>query len=329
MPQPTASSVHVNVPLTNISIAFLQDPGKFVADKVFPIVPVQKQSDRYYEYDRPAWLRDEAKLRAPSTESAGGGWTLTNTATYFCDVVAYHKDIDDQVRANADSVINMDRDATAFVIQKILLKREVDFAATFFTTGVWTTDQTGVAAAPAANQFLQWDQSASTPVEDIEAQRTAILGLTGFEPNVLLVGRHVFKALKNHPDILDRIKYGGTSANPAIVTPAMLAEVFGVEKFLIANAIKDTSLEGATAAPGFIFGKAALLCYAPASPGLLTPTAGYIFAWTGLEGANAFGTRINTFRADLIKSDRVEAEAAYDMVKIAADLGKFFTAAVA
>ncbi len=45
---PTQTDVHVNQPLTNISVAFMQSDAGFVARKVFPVVPVAKQSDRYY-----------------------------------------------------------------------------------------------------------------------------------------------------------------------------------------------------------------------------------------------------------------------------------------
>ena len=44
MPNPTQSDLHVNVPLTNVSVAYMQDKAHFIADKVFPRVPVQKQS---------------------------------------------------------------------------------------------------------------------------------------------------------------------------------------------------------------------------------------------------------------------------------------------
>ena len=52
MPQPTASDVHVNMPLTNISVAWMQNQQEFIADRVFPTVPVKHRSDRYYVYDR-------------------------------------------------------------------------------------------------------------------------------------------------------------------------------------------------------------------------------------------------------------------------------------
>jgi hypothetical protein len=46
--QPTASDVHVNTPLTNISIAYMQMQSEYKAADIFPIVPVSKQTDRYF-----------------------------------------------------------------------------------------------------------------------------------------------------------------------------------------------------------------------------------------------------------------------------------------
>ena len=63
--KPTPSDVHVNQPLTNISIAYLQSQMRFVADRIFPVIPVEKQSDRYYTYDRGDWNRNEMQERAP------------------------------------------------------------------------------------------------------------------------------------------------------------------------------------------------------------------------------------------------------------------------
>ena len=49
---PSRGDVHVNRPLTNISIAFLQTQEAFVADRVFPNIPVTKQSDLFFTIDR-------------------------------------------------------------------------------------------------------------------------------------------------------------------------------------------------------------------------------------------------------------------------------------
>jgi hypothetical protein len=131
MPQPTRGDVHVNRPLTNISVAFLQDQSRFIADKVFPSVPVMKKSDLYFTYPKEQWFRTDAQKRAPSTESAGSGYGIT-TASYSCEPYALHKDVDDQIRANADSPINLDAEATEFVTRQLMLKREKDWATAFF-----------------------------------------------------------------------------------------------------------------------------------------------------------------------------------------------------
>src|SRR5947208_424509 len=118
MPNPTLSDVHVNTPLTNISIAYQNNIGGFIADRVFPAIAVPKQSGLYYRYARDDWYRSEALLRAPGTESAGGGYRL-DTDTYFAHVYAVHKDVDEQIAANADDAIDMDRDATQWVTNQL------------------------------------------------------------------------------------------------------------------------------------------------------------------------------------------------------------------
>ena len=66
MGQPTRSSVHVDAVLTNISIAYIQDRSKYIATKVFPIIPVDKLSDVYFSYTKNDWFRDEAQRRGLS-----------------------------------------------------------------------------------------------------------------------------------------------------------------------------------------------------------------------------------------------------------------------
>ncbi len=48
MAQPTASDVHVDAVLTNLSVAYIQEQDAYIATKVFPVIPVDKKSDKYY-----------------------------------------------------------------------------------------------------------------------------------------------------------------------------------------------------------------------------------------------------------------------------------------
>jgi len=328
MPLPTLSDVHVNRPLTNISIAMIQDDNNFVAQKVFPNIPVSKQSDAYFTYDNAYWNKDEMQLRAPATESHGNGWKIDANSTYFARVWAFHKDIDDQIRANADSPLNLDTEATKYCTLKALLKREKIFATNYMTGGVWTRDWDGVAAGPIGNQVLQWNDAASTPIEDVWDAKEDMLELTGFEPNVMVLGYPVYKALINHPDTVDRVKYGNTSG-VAMIDLNELAQLFKVDKVLVMRGIENTAVEGAAGVNAFIGGKVAGLFYVPPSPGLMTPSAGYTFSWTGFLGAGPAGNRIKRFRMEQLSSDRVEIEIACDLKLISAGLGAFWASVVA
>lgn len=316
MPQPTQNQVHVDAILTNISTAYMQKAENFVATRVFPVVPVSKQSDKFYTYTKNDWFRDEAQRRADATESAGGGYNLS-TDSYQADVYAFHKDIGDQTRANADAPINVDREAAEFVTSRMLLKMETQFVSSFFTTSVWATDSTP------AN--LWSDYTSSDPIGDIETGKRTILSTTGYEPNTLLLGYDTFIQLKNHPDLIDRIKY--TSSQ--VLSESLMASLFGVPRVMVAKNIKATNNEGATGAYAFNYGKHALLTYSAPSAGLLQPSGGYIMSWTGVSQGLGSTIGISRMRMEQFKADRIEAEVAFDMKVIGTDLGYFFNSCVA
>lgn len=316
MPQPTSTDAHLDQLLTNIGVAYIQSQDHFIASKVFPIVPVDKQSDKYRTWTKNDWFRDEAEQRRAGAESVGSGYTLSDTA-YFCDKYAIHKDVDDDTRRNADAVHDLDREATEFVTQRLLLRHEIQWVTDFFAASIWGTDSTPT--------NLWSNYSTSDPLQDVEAGKETILSNTGFMPNTLVLGYQVYRQLRNHPDLVDRIKY--TSAQT--LTVEMMARLFDVERVLVARAIKATNKEGATGAYAFTHGKHALLCYTPAAPGLMTPSAGYIFAWRGVSGPMSQTIGVSKFRMEHLKSDRVEAEYAFDNKVIGNDLGYFFSSCVA
>ena len=338
MPNPTLQSVHTNRPLTNISIAYTQNADAFIASRVFPSIGVSKRSDSYYTYDRSYWFSSNVQKRAPGTESAGGGYKLGQDS-YFCDVYSFHKDIDDQIRDNADLPLNLDREATEYVAAQFMIHRERDFANTFLAGGVWTFEADGVASGETAagsfdptnasnNDLRQWNDPASTPIEDIRRAKEFMLERTGFEPNKLTMGVRVFNRLMDHPDIIDRIKYGQTAGAPAAANRETLAKLFEVDEILVAKATNNTAAEGLAESNSFIVGKHALLSYAPATAGLMTPSAGYTFNWTG--HTKGFGApEMKKFRMEHLESDRVEGKMAYDLKKVAGDLGYFFDGIVA
>lgn len=327
MAMPNKNMVHIDQALTTISVAYMQTEDMFIADKVFPMVNVEKQSDRYFRYLKEDWFRDEAAMRAPATESTGGGYDIDNTPTYYCNKYAYHKDITEEDRVNTDQPLKPDEDAAQYVASKLLLRREVIWGSNFFIPGVWANQRVGVIAAPVLpGQFLRWDVPGSTPIEDISAAKMTIASQTGLLPNTLVLGANVYEKLRNHDDILGRIIF----TQRGIVTADILAALFDVQRVVVAWAVRNIAAKGAAENTNFLLGNHALLCYVPKSPGLKTASAGYIFPWTGMMGAQSYGMRVNRFDMPIlgIGTERIEGEMAFDMRIVAADLGHFFAGAV-
>lgn len=325
--QPGSGDVHVDRPLTQIAIAYAQDPEQFVSDRVFPVLPVAKQTDKYFTIPRGHWFRDEMKKRAPGALSAERTHAAS-TDSYSCDVWALHEMLADQVAANYDSPLQPRREITEGLSQAGMIRKEREFVTSFFTSGLWTTDQTGVdSASPGANEFGRWDRADSTPIEDIRLGKRTVQARTGFRPNKLVVGRAVYDALLDHPDIVGRLDRGQTSG-PAVVMRQNLAALFELDEVLVMDAVYNSAVEGATDSIDFIGGKSALLVYSAPSPGLYVPSGGYTFSWTGLLGAGALGMRMKRIRDEKREADMLEIQMAFDQKLVSADLGQFYITAV-
>lgn len=324
---PIRQQIHIDRPLTNISVAYMQSADVFIADKVFPVIGVQKQSDTYFVYNRDDYFRDEAAERAKGTESAGGDYDVEQAPPYYARIYAYHQDVTEQDRVNADDPLKPNQDATEFVSHKLLLKRENIWAQKYFQPGIWATEIQGVSSNPSAGQTLQFDQASSDPVKFIKNQATRMIERTGYKPNTLVLSPYAYDALVEHPDIIDRVKYTQTG----IATRQLLATLFEVNNVYVPYAIQNTQAKGKQGQYSFVMGKHALLCYVEPNPGLKKPSAGYTFAWTGLKGAGAFGNRIVRIPMPWLGMDteRIEGEMAFDMKVVGADLGVFLKDIVA
>ena len=327
MPLLTPSAVHVDQPLTNLTLAYAQSQENFIADKVFPTVGVSKQSDKYYLYDRANMNRtgDVEKL-APRTEVNRIGMTISNSS-YFADVYGLGMDFDEQTLANEDAALEIRSAGAETLAMRLMIHREEQFATNFFSDNIWGTNYDG-AGATAGTNFLYWDDAAAKPIQNVtDLRRVMQLKSGGFKPNTMVVGKEVRDALVNNADILARLNGGATVTNTALVTDAKLAEIFEVENFYVMEAVKNSSVEGVAESNAFIGGKHAMLCYTPNNAGLMSPAAGLTFAWNNLEGVNNLGITVESFSDDALKrqqiAEMIQVKMSYDMKIVGADLGAF------
>jgi len=291
--------------LTNVGLKYMQDRSNFASGRVFPNCTVNLLSSTYPTYDKSYWMKNEADVRAPGTESAGSPHAR-GTDSYACKDISFHEDVPNEYIANDPSPLNPEKAATRRVANKIDIYDEVAFAANFFVTGKWATDLTPGTAWTAAG--------AGDPFGNIDTAKATVKAATGFDPNRILVNRTVYDVLKRHSDIKDQIKYTSSSN----VTTGLLASMFEVEEFIVMNGVYDSAAYGASASQGFIGSNHCLIYYAPSAPSLEEPSAGYRFTWNGYGNA---GYGVDNFDLPKQKARRVEAHNYRDFKLVASDLG--------
>jgi len=313
---PTSNQVTASVPLTNISVAYAQDQNNFVAEKMFPTVPVNVQTGQYWTYTAADMHRSQMQKRADGAPSVQGDYGLS-TSTYFAEVYAENVSIGAQARANAVSPLDMDRDAALYLTNQALLHKEIQFANTFLTTGVWGTDKT---------PGTLWSAGGSTPINDIRTGMQTVLKNTGQRANKIVCSIDVFNTLIDHSTIVGRILNTDINAMAQVSVP-VLANFFQVDEFLVMNAMQNTAVEGATASNAFIGSKDMLIAYTPSTPSLMTPSAAYNFAWTGYD--NTMGLGVSTWYENARKADIVEVEYAAVQKVVSSASGYFLNNVIA
>lgn len=328
MSQPTQSDVHVDVPLTNMSVAYQQDLAAYQADNLAPIMPSDKQTNKYFTFTKDFWFRDAMQVRGPGAAAPRVGYGI-GTGSYSIDVWSGAKSIDDQTRSNEDNPLNSDRNAMQFITRLERIRREKSFAAACLATSKWDTDITGnTSASVLGTSIAQFDDSDSHPLIDIAYYRSYVQLRTGLMPNVLCLGQQAWDALKNHADLLDRVHGGSTNGNPAMVTRELVAQIMELDEVVVLSAVENTAAQNATFSGSYIAGKHGLLMYRDKTAALEAVTSVRTFTWQQYAG-NSNGTRILKYRDENTHSDIIEIESAFTHKIIASDLGVFLNGLVA
>lgn len=318
MPQPTGSDLHIDTYLSNVGVAYMNEPGAYIADRVFPVVPVNKQSDLYPVYEKDYWFRDEAQKRAPLTEGQGGGYELDTPGTYYCHEWEFHKDIPEEDIDNQDDVFDLEDDATAFVVEKLRIKRERVWAENYFAEDIWGTEVAGAA------DFVQWDNDDANPIADVEHWKELILRNTGIKANTLVVPNRIHGYIKNNDEVLDRFKY----TQAGIITQDILARVFEVDNYLTPYALHAANAEGDDEDLQYILNSTCvLLVYAAPRPSRRRPSGGYTFRWRRPRFGGKTGDRLETTirRWDLGRKRGLQIQGSVyeDLKLVASDVGLF------
>lgn len=317
-----------NMYLTNVSIAYLQNPANYGKGlRLFPRVQVPLSAGHFYKFDKASVSRDDVQ-RKPQFGKVNPVIMGNDEDTYSCKIDQIIMGIDqitalNYQRSGAVGLNNPARAKTIIATEKMNIHMDAVFARNFFNAGVWGNEMTGTSTTPSGSQFYQFDNANSDPIKLFDDLIDEITREGRRRPNKLALGVDAFKGLKHNPMIYERIKYGGSTANPATVNTRVLAELFGIDEIVVLDSTYNTAEEGNPAQMEYICdSKGALLLYAPNSPMIDEPSAGYTFTWDPLGNGSPV-----TFRQwkgeEGTYSEFVEGICSYDMKKVCDDMAVY------
>lgn len=322
-------SFRPNMHLTNMSMAFFQAADAYVSKSLFPILPVGLSTGSYYVFSKEDLARDNVQ-RKPQFGKVAPFQVSNDVQTYAVEVDQIIMGLDkfNQTnigRLNIPGASDPRKSKVKTVAEQMNIHQDVLFANAFFKAGVWSKEWTGVDSNPTGNQVLKFDDANFEAISFFDERKREMLETGRREPNKLGLGVDAFNALKRNGDLLERIKYSGSSTNPAVLNERILAELLGLEKVVVFKSTFNNAAFGQKENMQFICDpKSALLCYATDAPAIDEPSAGYTFTWDMLGDGNYLPVR--QFEGEEgTHSEFIEGLMATSHKKTCDELGMFFT----
>ena len=260
---------YVDVALTNLSQAYVNPPQNYISDVVAPTLPVPRPTGKYAYYDKTSLKQPSNLLRTGIAKTPILNWSTVYKEFGPLSERAGKIGITYDEIEFAMPPVDPQADAVFQALNLMALDRERNLASQMSNTSVIT--QYG-------SPSTQWNAStgAGSPFLDIETGINQVQTYGIMSPNTIWMGYQVWSQLKNHPDLLDRVKY----STLGVLTTEMLTNLFagsGITKTIVAKSVYDSAPEGGTASDGYIWGKNLWLGYVTEQPGLKAVNGFYTF----------------------------------------------------
>lgn len=230
MPQMTPTQARVVDPILS-TIAQGYQNAEMVASYLFPTVPVNLRAGNIITFGKEGFML-YASQRAPGENTkrvkfgyAGSPFSLVDYSLEGLVPV--------EIEQEAMNGPGIDLGASAIneVSAIMALRLEKASADIARTAGSYASGNKVTLSGTA--QWSDITSGISDPIANIETAKEAIRAATGKRPNTMVMGAAVMAKLRQHPKIVDRIKYTGRD----VATPELLASLFGVARVVAGDAI--------------------------------------------------------------------------------------------
>lgn len=296
---PTPRDVRIDPLLSRLSVAYQN--ADYIAERILPIIPTKKVTGKYYIYDK-SKFRKVRTLRGIGAVSSEVGYGVTQSDTFTCLDHALKELVPDELKDQAESPMNPEMDAVENVAERFLIEKEYDLAA-------YMANHSNLTNYAELTGTEQWnDHANSDPIDDIETGIESVRSKIFKAANTLVLGQQVWNKLKHHPDLIDRIKYGGFGK----MSLQSLADLLDLDQVIVGAAGREEGREGQNSSIGYIWGKDAWLIYIPKRPGIKQIAFGYHFQhkksvdkWYDKEREGVFVRQHDFYVREIISVDAI------------------------
>lgn len=262
----TAKDLHVDKVLTQFANGYR--PEGMIADMIFPVVAVDKQTDIYLEADRGRILRRQQTARSPGNEARRVERDF-GSATYHCKNYALKDMVTIEDKANTDpSMIFAKAETKAQgVLDDLFLDWEIRVL-----DQVKNTSNVGSSAAVSSG----WND-AGDPLGDVNTAIDNVRYANGKRANSVLFGPEAWDSFRRDSTVRNLIL--GTNNGGGYVNEEQVRNLLNVDKVLVSEGFENSADDGQTESLNSIFGDNVLVYYVPASPTIEQPSFGYSIRW--------------------------------------------------
>jgi hypothetical protein len=272
MPQMSNSQARVIDPILS-TVAQGYSQNSLVASALFPSVTVTQRGGKILQFGKESFmLYNGARSPGENTKRLRFGYL---GASYSLADYSLEGMVPAETEQEAMAVPGIDLAAQAINVVSSAMATWLEKASADVARTAASYSSNNKTTLSGTSQWSDFTNGVSDPIKDVEAAKNAVRSQIGKKPNTMIVGSAVMAYLRQHPKIVDRIKYTGRD----VATAELLAALFGVERVLEGESIYATDAGVITD----IWGKDVVLAYTnignAQSYGL--PSYGYTYTLQG------------------------------------------------
>lgn len=269
-----AQPVYLDKALTNVSNAWFNQDSDFISPIIFPEVLVNQKTFKVPKYGKEGLIVPNDLSRTGEAKAK----RVDYSRTYDSPTVLTEKSLSDVVTKDdydqSDSPFNAESDTVEFINSRMMLSDEKNIATLLSST-------TNITQNITLSGTSQWnDKLNSNPFVDISTAAKTIRPFALMLPNTAFMSWEVWISLVDHPDFIDRFKWGGDG----IMTEERFLKAlapYGIRKLVIGKVQENVGGEGIADSLTPIWGKNFWLGYTTDNPGLKQVNGGYKFRQKG------------------------------------------------